>query len=53
MFVYVVGCGFGTEKPELRLALNLSVVVAGVLVASWGEQRPLHQLTLVPPSAVV
>jgi hypothetical protein len=39
MCVYMAGCAFGTEKPELRLALNLSVVVAGVLLASWGEQR--------------
>jgi hypothetical protein len=37
MFVYSVGCCFGTEAVEVRTALNMVVVVSGILMASWGE----------------
>eukprot|EP00892_Ulva_mutabilis_P012648 jgi/Ulvmu1/9756/UM055_0096.1 len=35
--VYAVGCLFGTEQWSWRLALNLLVVIVGVLISAYGE----------------
>ena len=43
--VYSVGCVFGTEQWSWRLALNLVVVVVGVLISAYGVILPLmHSL---------
>lgn len=36
LVVYLIGIGFGTERPERAALLNMLVVVGGVLLASYG-----------------
>lgn len=35
--VYAVGCMVGTEQWSWRLALNLTVVVVGVMISAYGK----------------
>lgn len=38
--VYAVGCIFGTEQWSWRVALNLAVVIIGVLISAYGVILP-------------
>ena len=42
--VYSVGCAIGTESPSWRMAANLAVVVAGVIVATAGRRAGASQM---------
>ena len=36
--VFVVGCGFGTEKFSTHTLANMLLISVGVAVASYGER---------------
>lgn len=42
--VFTAGIMLGTEKYELKLAVNLVVIAVGVGIASYGER---HEISLI------
>ena len=38
LVVFMVGCGFGTEKFTLTSAVNMVIVGTGIAIASYGEE---------------